>query len=333
MNFIEEQIVKIGEVEVLNLLPQLGIDTVKKEIIEGLTAPSKSISSKFFYDQKGSELFEEITRLEEYYPTRCEKEILSGAISELDIGFRNLDVVELGSGDSSKIVSIFRQIPANLLSGIRYYPVDISQSALENAVKDISKKFTLKSITGIAADFHHQLHLIPAHNKRLFFFLGSTIGNFSPDEVQEFMTTLGSSMNKGDSLVLGVDMVKEIPVIEAAYNDRKGVTAKFNKNILNVMNDTIGADFNLENFDHLAFYDTKNHKIEMHLKAKSNLRIELKDQDLNICFRKDETIHTENSYKFTGNQLEKIGSYGGMVVKKIISDSNGWFSLVHYVRK
>jgi L-histidine N-alpha-methyltransferase len=331
MNFIDEQIIKVGEAGMLNFLPKRGIKNVKDEIIEGLTSKQKYISPKFFYDQTGSELFEKITQLEEYYPSRCEKEILSTIVGKLDFNFENLDIIELGSGDSSKISSIFRQIPKSVLSTISYYPVDISQSAIENSIDDIRAEFALKSVTGIVADFHHQLDLIPGKNKRLFCFLGSTIGNFSPTEVERFITILGSSMNKGDGLLLGVDMVKDTQIIEAAYNDRKGVTAKFNKNILSVVNGNIQSNFDENYFDHLAFYNPNQQRIEMHLKAKCDQQVELDNKRLTIQLKEGESIHTENSYKFTIDQLEKIGSLGGLKINKIFTDSKTWFNLVHYL--
>lgn len=332
MNFIDDQIIKVGEVEILNFLPKRGIKKVKEEILAGLTSRQKYISPKFFYDKKGSELFNRITQLEEYYPTNCEKEILSTAIDQLNIDLLNCSIIELGSGDSSKILSIFSQIPSYLLATINYYPVDISQSAIINAVDDITSQFDLSKITGIIADFHHQLELIPNTDNRLFCFLGSTIGNFSTNEVENFITELGNSMNKGDGFLLGVDMVKETDVINAAYNDSKGITAMFNKNILNVINSNIQSDFNIDEFDHVAFYNKKHQRIEMHLKAKNKQVINVPFHKNQLQLNKGETIHTENSYKYTIEQLDKIGRLGGLKIKRILSDSKKWYSLVYYTK-
>lgn len=332
MNFIDEQIIKVGDVEVVNYLPQRGIASVWKEIIEGLTSQQKYISPKYFYDQTGSGLFEEITQLEEYYPTRCEKEILSTIINKLDIDFFELDIIELGSGDSSKITTIFRQIPSNILATINYYPVDISQSVIENSVRDLIKEFELNNITGIAADFLHHYDYVPRRNKRLFCFLGSTIGNLSMQEAENFISKLGKVMGKGDGLLLGVDMVKDIKVIESAYNDSKGVTGDFNRNILNVVNSHIQSNFDTNDFDHLAFYNQENQRVEMHLTAKSNLQVKIKCNNEIIHLKKGETIHTENSFKYTIDQLKIFENYGDLKIKNMYSDTKDWFSLVHYIK-
>jgi L-histidine N-alpha-methyltransferase len=333
MNFIDDQTIKIGEVEILNFLPKRGINNVKEEILDGLRSRQKYISPKFFYDKRGSALFNAITELEEYYPTKCEKEILSSIVHRLNIDLRNTNIIELGSGDSSKIASVFNQIPATILSSISYYPVDISQSAIANAIEGIVERFELKRITGIVADFHHQLDLIPNTNKRLFCFLGSTIGNFSKPEVESFIRSLGESMNRGDGFLLGVDMVKDTKVIKAAYNDAKGITAEFNKNILNVINHNIQSNFNSASFEHLAFYNHAQQRIEMHLKSMDDQTIELNHQQLTIRLSKGETIHTENSYKYTVEQLETIGKLGGLKMKHLFSDSKEWFNVVYYVKR
>lgn len=330
MNFIDELTIKVGKTDIVNYLPKRGISAVQDEIITGLKSPQKYISPKYFYDQLGSELFEAITQLEEYYPTRCEKEILSSLVTQLDVNFHELDIVELGSGDASKIKTIFKQIPPEILASINYYPVDISQSALENSVQDIMEEFELNNITGIVADFLHQHDYAPRRNKRLFCFLGSTIGNFTPNEVENFIKELGEVMEEGDALLLGVDMVKDRVVMESAYNDKKGITANFNKNVLTVINSQIQSNFNTDDFDHLAFYNQVNRRIEMHLRAKSDLQITMGCTNEIIGIKKDETIHTENSCKFTVDKLEEIGKCGGLKIRQIFSDSKGWFSLVHF---
>lgn len=330
MNYIDEQTILVGETEVVNYLPEKGIDSVRAEIIQGLRSQQKYISPKYFYDQAGSELFEEITRLEEYYPTRCEKEILSSIVHGSGIDFFELDIIELGSGDASKIKTILGQIPRDILASINYYPVDISQSAIENSVKDIVGEFHLNNIRGIVADFLHNFDYVPRRNKRLFCFLGGTIGNLSTDEVEDFMKQLGGVMVEGDGLLLGVDIVKDIPVIEAAYNDKKGVTAEFNKNLLHVINSQIQSDFSPADFDHLAYYNREEQRIEMHLRAKSDLQISIGCNKEVIQIKEGETIHTENSHKYTADRLGQIGNFGSMKIKNIFSDSSGWFSLVYY---
>lgn len=330
MNFTEEKTIKVGETKVINYLPKEGVNSVREEIVIGLKSKQKVISSKYFYDERGSLLFEEITQLEEYYPSRCEKEILSTIVNKLDINFYELDIIELGSGDSSKIKTIFCQIPPNILASINYYPVDISQSAIENSVQNILEEFDLNNITGIVADFLHHHNYMPRRNKRLFCFLGGTIGNLSTSEVENFTNELGKVMNEGDSLLLGVDMVKNNAIIESAYNDKKGITAYFNKNILNVINGHIQSNFNTLDFEHLAFYNSNKQRIEMHLVAKKDLNIAIAYSNEVIQIKKGETIHTENSCKYTPNGLEEIGNYGDMRIERVITDSKGWFSLAYF---
>ena len=330
MNYTKESKHTYTNIELINYLPNIGIGNVKEEIFTGLKAETKYISSKFFYDGKGSELFEQITHLDEYYPTRTEKKIISSITEKLAIDFKNLNIVELGSGDASKIGLLLRKIPENVLKTINYFPVDISQSAIEKSVKDLLDEFPLNNITGIVIDFFHQLKLIPNKGRRLFCFFGSTIGNFTPKQAEEFMHLLGNAMQTGDSLLLGMDMIKDLHVLEAAYNDKKGITAQFNKNILSVVNNLSDTDFNASNFEHYAFFNTKKSRIEMHLKALKNLEIALGSENKKIHMEQGETIHTENSHKFNTADIETMGTWAGIEIKKILTDDHNWFSLVYY---
>ena len=267
MNFTEDKIITDKNMNVENHLPKLGIKKVENEILKGLKAVPKYILPKYFYDKKGSELFEEITKLKEYYPTRIEKSILSTISSNINLNFSNMSIIELGSGDASKIRILINQIPKEKLQTIKYFPIDISQSAIEKSSKILLDEFPSICINGIVADFIHQKNWVPKLNNRLFCFFGSTIGNMNIYEIEKFMTLLGSQMEKGDSLLLGIDMVKDLDVLVQAYNDKKNITAKFNKNILNVVNNLIGSNFNVNDFEHKAFYNNEKQRIEMHLKA------------------------------------------------------------------
>jgi|LGOV01.1.fsa_nt_gb L-histidine N-alpha-methyltransferase len=332
MNYISEESIIKGKIKLTNYLPHIGIDKVREEIFEGLNSNPKQISSKFFYDQKGSELFYDITKLEEYYPTRTETKILTNVVDELDFDFRNISIVELGSGDASKIRLLLQQIPDNVLETTTYIPVDISQSAIEGSSKVLEKEFPMISINGIVADFIHQLHLIPKTSKRLFCFFGSTIGNLETDDIIEFMKILGKEMQTGDSLLLGMDMVKDIETLESAYNDKLGVTAEFNKNILNVVNHLINSDFDTNDFEHFAYFNKIKNRIEMHLKASKDIIITYNSGAENIYIKKDETIHTENSHKFSEESVKALGNWAGLETHKICSDEKQWFSLVHYTK-
>ncbi len=317
-------------VKLLNYLPKIGIGSAREEIFTGLRAKQKYIYPKYFYDGRGSELFEEITQLEEYYPTRTEKKIIAGLTKKLYLDFSGLNIVELGSGDCSKISLLLEQASREELKELTYVPVDISESAIEKSSVELLKRFTLKNVTGIVADFYCQLNLIPKNRNRLFCFFGSTIGNFNAGEAKAFMTSLGKTMQPGDSLLLGADMLKDINVLERAYNDKKGVTAQFNKNILNVVNNLTGTEFDTSDFEHYAFFNEKKSRIEMHLRAMKDMVVNSEPDREAITVRRGETIHTENSNKFSADDVERFGKWAGLELQKILTDKNDWFSLSYY---
>jgi len=330
MNYIKEKGIIKGKIKLINYLPDIGISKVREEIYTGLKALPKYISSKFFYDERGSELFEAITKLDEYYLTRTEKKILSTIGKDLNIDFSDLSIIDLGSGDHTKISLLLRQIQQNKLLSIKYFPVDISQSAIKRAVEKLTDEFPMLIIQGIIADFICQLNLIPKTEKRLFCFFGSTIGNLNMTEIEQFMKLLGEEMQEGDSFLLGMDMIKDTAVLEKAYNDDQQITADFNKNILNVINNLAGVNFELTDFEHLAFYNEEKNRIEMHLKARKDMIVNFNSGTDKIHITKGETIHTENSHKFNYDNIKSIGYWAGLDTEKIFTDNNKWFSLVHY---
>ncbi len=316
---------------ILNYLKKKNMEDVRHEILTGLTTQPKYILPKYFYDEKGSDLFEQITFLPEYYPTKTEKQILKNLISHIDFDFNNAAIVELGSGDASKISLIFSQLTDEILAELTYYPVDISYAAIQQSITDLSKHFKLKSITGLVLDFNTQFHLIPQNRKRLFLFLGSTIGNFDEKERHRFMENLYHEMQPGDHLLLGLDRVKEMAILEKAYNDSQGVTARFNKNILRVVNRILDTNFNPDDFEHKAFFNQKQNRIEMHLVAQKNIQMMI-DKRLNISLKQAESIHTENSYKFTDADIEKLTRNSRLKIKQVFSDENKWFSVIYLVK-
>lgn len=317
---------------ITNYLHEIGINNVKEEILKGLTSSSKYIPSKYFYDKKGSILFEEITKLDDYYPTRTEKSILKNILSELNLDFNNLSIIELGSGDASKISLLFNQIPQSYFNNIYYYPIDISYSAIEKSASFLSNKYNGIKINGITADFIHQIEVLPKVNNRLICFLGSTIGNLNSNEIQQFLETLGSFMLKGDNFLLGIDMIKDIEILEKAYNDNKGITAEFNKNILSVVNKLIGTNFNKNQFSHFAYFNTKKNRIEMHLKVLESMTLNINNENCfeKITMEKGDKIHTENSHKFSIENIEQFAKWSGLSIKNIFTDKNKWFSVVHF---
>ncbi len=329
-DYSTRDVLECGSVTIVNCLPEIGLETVVSEIIAGLIASPKRISSKFFYDKKGSDLFENITGLDEYYPSRTEKAILRGLPLCAIIDCSDIDIVELGSGDHSKITLLLKKIPSEHLSGVRYFPVDISRPALEASMKELTCMFPDLAVRGIVADYIHQMHLVPGERKKLYCFLGSTIGNLERDEATVFVRDISDTMEPGDGFLIGFDRIKDVQVLETAYNDAQGLTAQFNKNILNVVNGLIESNFDTQDFEHRAFYNRRCQRIEMHLEAKQDLRIESPFSDKDILIRKGETIHTENSHKFDETDIQHIGEHAGLRVNKIFSDENQWFSLVHY---
>ena len=285
-----------------------------------------------FYDAKGSKLFEEITKLPEYYLTRTEIELLKKAATQISNKLRNIDIVEFGSGDCIKISILLDVIPKEFLDTIRYIPVDVSIAAVEKSSNILLNKYPGISIYGIVADFNRQLDVIPKDTKKVFCFLGSTIGNFSMQKALKFLVDLSKIMQSGDLLLLGFDMVKNKEIVDKAYNDSKNITEKFNKNILNVVNNLIGTNFNLDTFEHVAFYNEELSRIEMHLKATKDLEISCPNFPTNIEIKKDEKIHTENSYKFTFDDIKSLATGANLEIQNIFTDKNKWFSLVQLIK-
>ncbi len=333
MNFITAETLIRGEIRLENYLPDIGIKNVRDEILTGLLAEKKYISSKFFYDEKGSELFEQITQLKEYYPTRTEKSILKNIGKLMNISWDGLQLIELGSGDHSKISLFLEQVPARSRSTMKYYPVDISESAIEQAADKLTVKFPELSIHGVVADFIRQLDVLPSNGRRLFCFFGSTIGNLTEDEARFFLQSLGSIMNQGDGLLMGMDMIKNLATLNAAYNDAENITAQFNKNILNVVNRLVGSNFSTSDFEHQAFFNPKKKRIEMHLRALNSIKIFINGLDDPIHIAKGETIHTENSHKYNIKSIMRMAEWAQLTSEEVFTDSRNWFTLAYFIKK
>jgi len=320
-----------NQINICNLLELESRDEVVSEIISGLSSDPKHISSRFFYDETGSSLFQRITTLPEYYPTRTEISILKEAAGELTGGNKQLDMIELGSGDYSKISILLEVIPGNHLSDIHYFPVDVSESAVRYSAEGVSLRFPEVKIQGLLADFMKHLTSLPGEGQRLICFFGSTIGNLSRSQASQFVAELKIAMVPGDGLLLGLDMVKDQDVMEAAYNDGEGVTEAFNKNMLRVVNRKIETAIDPDDFEHLALYNPEKQRIEMHLVARRDLEIHSPCLEQPLHIKKGETIHTENSHKFTQEHIRQFAERSGLSIKKTYTDRNGWFSLVHFV--
>jgi len=273
-----------------------------QDVIAGLTARPKRLPPKYFYDEAGAQLFEQITALPEYYPTRCELAILREHAAEMAPFFPSgSTLVEFGSGSSRKVRILLAVAPTIAA----YVPVDISSQMLLQEAQELRRDYPRLAVLPVEADFT-QPFTLPAEivaSARTGFFPGSTIGNFQPHEASEFLRHAGRMLGPGASLIIGVDLVKEPSVLHAAYNDAAGVTARFNPNLLTRINQELDGDFDLANFSHRARYNSARHRIEMHLVSETCQEVHVAGRI--IKFGAGESIHTENSYKYT---LESFGA-------------------------
>ena len=303
-------------------------DSLGHAAFVGLQQKQKRLPSKFFYDQKGSKLFEEICNLDEYYLTRTELSLLERIAEQLMSTFTSGDIVELGSGANWKIRKLLDQIDPQHQHKCRYIPVDVSSSALISAADELLQIYPKLNIHGIVADFTKHLDKIPHDRPRTFLFFGSSIGNFTLNDSQNFMNQVAKCMNQEDRFILAVDMVKPVDILETAYNDKKGVTAAFNKNILMVVNRELEGDLEPNYFEHCAFFNKQHSRIEMHLKAKDKISANFKQIGLKFEMEKGETIHTENCQKFDRVRVNQMIRDTDLMISDWHSDEKEWFSLV-----
>lgn len=332
MNFVNEDIITQSRISVTNLLQEIGPEEVREEIIAGLTAEKKYISSKYFYNKAGSELFEEITALEEYYPTRTEMSILERIAPGLMNAYKGFDIIELGSGDSSKISMLFQAVSPSYSEALHYLPLDISQPAILASSEELVKKFPNINIDGYAVDFTTQFELVGRDRPALICFFGGTIGNFEWEASIELLQNISRMMKRGDILLLGTDLVKPELILHAAYNDARGITAAFNRNILNSVNDLIESDFREDDFEHLAFFSKEKSRIEMHLVARRDLSVQSPYLREAIRIQKGEAIHTENSHKYKGEHIREMAAACDLEVIHTHTDDRGWFALSEFQR-
>lgn len=293
----------------------------------GLTAPQRWMPCKYFYDARGSAIFEEISRLPEYYPTRAELSILRTNAPEIMTTLAHKDIIELGSGATAKIRILLDAAGRRHRRTMRYIPVDISESAIKAACRDLLAPYPELQVLGIVADFTHQLDAVPVERPLIICFLGGTIGNMDPEDGILFLEHIARHLKPGDSVLVGFDLVKDRSVMETAYNDSQGVTASFNKNMLRVLNHQLKANFDERDFDHLAFFNESESRIEMHLVANRDVWVDIPTIGLGIAMKKGETIHTENSRKFTYASVDNMANRAGLHIQQWYSDSDDWFSV------
>ncbi len=298
------------------------------DVVRGLTGCPKTLPSYYFYDHRGSELFEQICGLPEYYPTRTEQGILAMYAQEIRDLTGNCDLVELGSGSSRK-TRILLDTYTELQGQFTYIPIDVSTTMLQATAWDLLADYPQLSIHALAGVYEVALHHLPASQRqRLLIFLGSTIGNLSPPEEEIFLQQIEQCLLPGDYFLLGVDLRKDIDVLQAAYNDQQGITAEFNRNILCHLNRRFNGNFNLSNFAHWAFYNPERHQIEMHLISLDDQTVKLCDLDLEVAFLGQETIRTEISRKFDVMALTEQLQHCGLPVQRVWQDEHRWFALI-----
>lgn len=301
-------------------------EALRTDVRSGFSAAQKWLPAKWFYDARGSELFEEITGLPEYYPTRAEREVLAREAAEIArvTGARTL--VELGSGSSEKT--------RLLLDGLRahgtlrtFVPLDVSASALKDAVAAIREDYPGLEVRGVVGDFTEHLGLLPGESPRIVAFLGGTIGNFLPAERLKFLRSVRDVLNPGEWLLLGTDLVKDPGVLERAYDDAAGVTAQFDLNMLRVVNDLLGADFDLDRFGHESYWDAEHEWIEMRLRAREEMTVHIPGAGMTVHFDEGEYIRTEISAKFRSAGVAAELADSGFAVQRWWTDGQQRFGV------
>jgi L-histidine N-alpha-methyltransferase len=299
-------------------------DTLAVEVRDGLGRDPMELPPKLFYDARGSELFDQITAQPEYYPTRCERSILNRHAPRLVEGAEEL--VEIGSGTASKTRALLYAMAGsgNLR---RYVPFDVDVSVVEACADDLVELYPGLAVHGVVGDFGADLERVPDGERRLFAFLGGTVGNLHPPERAEFLARLRGMMGPEDRLILGTDFVKEREVLEAAYNDAAGVTAEFNRNMLRVMNAELGANFEPEAFEHVARFNEADSRIEMRLRASSDQRVDVTALDLGLRLPAGVELLTEISTKFTPAAVASDLRAAGLALDELLTDDEGMFGL------
>ncbi len=300
--------------------------SLRADVTAGLTASPKWLPPKWFYDARGSELFEEITRLPEYYPTRTERAILADHADDIARLTDAKILVELGSGSSDKTrLLLDALLNHGTLGG--FVPLDVSASALTEAVDGLAVDYPGLSVQGVVGDLTRHLGCIPDGSDRVVAFLGGTIGNLVPTERAAFLGDLRAALADGDWLLLGTDLVKDPAVVVPAYDDAAGVTAEFNRNVLRVINRELDADFDVDAFQHVALWDGEQEWIEMRLRARTAQRVRIGDVGLTVEFAAGEEMRTEVSAKFRRNTLDRELTAAGFSLEHWWTDPDGLFAV------
>jgi len=310
----------------VHLTPEDLHRTLRVDVRRGLASSPKELPPKWFYDDRGSRLFDEITRLPEYYPTRCEREILERRAAEIARATRPDTLVELGSGTSDKTRLLLSALTTEG-SLKRFVPFDVSEGVLRRAADQINEDYPGVEVHAVVGDFERHLHAIPDTDTRLIAFLGSTIGNLPPTARARFWSDLAQTMHEGDSALVGFDLVKDVDRLEAAYNDGRGVTAEFNRNVLRVLGRELDADFDPDAFEHVAFFDHDAEWIEMRLRSTREQHARVGALDLDVSFGDGEEMRTEISAKFRPEGVRAELASAGLELAEWWTDAAGDFGL------
>jgi L-histidine Nalpha-methyltransferase len=315
------------EIRIESFLSDAEERCLANDVLDGLTRPFKELPPKHFYDSRGSELFERICELPEYYPTRTERQILESRADEIVRRTGAGELVELGSGSAEK-ARILLDAMARAGTLRRYVPLDVSERMVEEAAQQLVDEYGRLTVHGVIGDFERHLDRVPERvAPRLVALLGGTIGNFPPGTRRGLLRKIGELLRPEDRLLLGTDLVKDPNVIEAAYDDADGVTAEFNRNVLHVINRELDADFRPEAFDHVAFFDRRHEWVEMRLRARRPCSVLIADLSLRVEFAAGEELRTEISAKFTRDRLESDFEAAGLRLDSWFTDPDDLFAL------
>jgi dimethylhistidine N-methyltransferase len=300
-----------------------------QDVINGLSKTPKSLPAKYFYDQRGSQLFEDICQLPEYYPTRTEAAIIQQSAQEIVAYTGACELIELGSGSSTK-TRLLLDAYYQQEESCKYIPIDVSETILKASAIQLHKEYPNLHIQGLIGTYEQALAYCqnPSYNTRMIFFLGSSIGNFSPLECDDFLTKIASVLQTEDYFLLGIDLQKPLAILEAAYNDSQGVTAAFNLNMLSHLNWRFQGDFNLDLFRHQAIYNQDNSQIEMYLICQKTHTVHLKKLNLTVNFQAGEKLLTEISRKFALDTMQKDLASKGLKPVRVFSDTENLFALI-----
>ncbi len=300
--------------------------SLEEDVRKGLLGPVKSLPPTWFYDDEGSRLFEEITELDEYYPTRAERALLKNHAREIAQASQATTLVELGPGSCAKSRILLDAMRHNNALE-RYIAMDVSEEMIVTSAHELTAEYSGLKVTAVVGDFRRHLQYIPPVDRQLIAFLGGTIGNFTPLQREKFLFDLNCSMDASDYLLIGADLAKDPKLMVSAYDDASGVTARFNKNLLNVLNSRLSADFDPDLFDHVAIWTPRDSRIEMRLRSRVDQSIHFATINLTVAFVAGEELLTEISTKFNPHQLESELRESGFVLDKVFGAYEGEFLL------